>query len=111
MAQLSMQNTGVGACDKGKIKHSETIALAESLPFLCNGNDSISASVHPIAGSTGKIQSTTSTRAQIEAGTAIWADWTPGVVAADATAIIDSPVTALKLVKSTGATIAWDLVG
>lgn len=108
---IAIQNTGVGACDKGKIKHNEIIANAESAPFLINALCPLSVTFHPIAGSTGKVASTTGTRAQVEAGTAVWTDWPAGSVGADTTQIIDSPVTALKLIKTGGATCAWDIVG
>lgn len=108
---FTLQNTRPGQCDKGKVKFNETITASESLPFLLDGLAPVSMTVIPIGGSTGKIQTTTYPRSMVEAGTAVWTDWPPGVVAAAATAILDSGVTAAKLVLSTGASIGWNLVG
>lgn len=55
------------------------------------------------SGSSGKVQYTTSTYEDIDAGTAVWQDWSRGVIAATASDIPEGPITGLRGVSGAGA--------
>lgn len=60
-------------------------------------------------GNTGKVQTTTSSVATVEAGTATWLDWAQGDVTTTTTDVLTGPVTAVRGVSVTGE-IGFELV-
>jgi len=54
-------------------------------------------------GNTGKIQTTTSPKASIVAGTATWSDWAEGDVTTTTSDVITGPVTGIRGASVSGA--------
>lgn len=86
--------------------YSETIA---------DGENGESVVIHPVqnvsgrvtctivsSGNTGKVQTTTSTIANVKAGTATWSDWANGNVTATTSDTLIGPVTAVRGVSVSG---------
>jgi len=88
------------------IQHSETIATGtngNSIIVSPIGNQSGYVGVKVIpSGNTGKIQSTMSSLAKINAGTAIWTDWAEGNVTATTEDAVTG-ITGLRGVSVSGA--------
>jgi hypothetical protein len=53
-------------------------------------------------GNTGKVQTSTSSIAAVNAGTATWSDWAKGNVTATTTDVLTGPVTAVRGVSVSG---------
>ena len=92
------------------------VRSAEYTEDIANGENGESIYVHPInspsnsitctvipGGNTGKIQTTTSPKANIEAGTATWSDWAEGDVTTTTSDVIEGPVTGIRGVSVSGA--------
>lgn len=85
--------------------HSETVTDAPSDPLILPSleRDSVAVSVTP--GTSARVESTSSSYADIEAGSAVWDAWDNGDVTTGTTGVVSSRVSALRLV-STGAS-SW----
>lgn len=83
---------------------------------IADGENGESLYVHPInspsgqitcsvisSGNTGKIQTTTSLKSEIEAGTANWSNWEEGDVTSTTTDVINGTVTGIRGVSVSGA--------
>lgn len=98
--------------DRGGVRyhHKETVTDATSaplgLPYL-DHDLAVIVSPGAVAGNSATVQYTLSSEADIDAGTAIWADWDVGSVTAPAFGLISRSVSAVRLV-SVGAS-TWEV--
>ena len=80
--------------------HSETVTDATSDPLVLPalpGRETAAVSVMP--GTSATVQYTTSTYAELDAGTATWHDWPAGSVSTTTSDDVKTCITALRLVS------------
>lgn len=94
----------------GRIRVKESIVAAEGDLLKVEGLHPVNVAVIPTGGSEGKVQYTLSPLdSDAEIAAATWADWVAGAVSARTESVFDGPVTGLKLVKTSGASLGWEV--
>jgi len=93
----------------GATHHKEALTTAATAdPVLLGARwRNVSVGVAGISGGSAKVQYTLDTIATVEAGTALWCDWTSGDVTANTADNLEGPVTAVRGVMNTGAAGTW----
>ena len=66
-------------------------------------NYPVSIRVIPSGGASGKAQFSTSTPADLQAGTGVFDDWSKGTVSANTAVASEGPITAMRFVSVSGA--------
>jgi len=98
----------------GRFKFSESILTGATsdpvyLPSVQNRNSGFDpASVAVIPATSAKIEFTLSTRALVDAGTAVWHEWPNATVTVATSASIRGPITALRCVSVSGG-VDWGI--
>lgn len=89
--------------------HSESLAVGTSDAVLLPGNGALATVlVAPGAASTGDVEITISTPAQVKAQTAVWTAWTDGAVSAATLKTLTVQATALRLAVT--GTCDWEVL-